>query len=99
MFVRNGQVLGSVLHSAEPNTEPAQPVDEVAPPEPESTEPSTNTEPETPPRAGAGSGRDAWAQFLRDQNIPFADGDKDAGEDWDGRDDLIDLWDNREVNE
>lgn len=40
MFVRKGEVLGSVLHSVEPKAEPAQPdlVEEVAPPETEATD-------------------------------------------------------------
>lgn len=36
--------------------------------------------------------RDKWATFLTGQGIAFRDGDPE-GDDWDGRDDLIRLWD------
>lgn len=92
MFVRNGQALGSVQHT-EPSARPKikarepEPATEVVT-NPEAEEPQEAQGVETPPRAGAGSGAEHWQEFLTDNGIEFP---ADAG-----RNDLIDIWDNRE---
>lgn len=99
MFVRNGQVLGSVLVGAEPKAKrpkstAEEPVQEVAPtpvvePTLEPSEPKPIVE--EPPRGGSNGTREAWATFLTEQGIDYPEDPEEAG-----RNDLIAIWDNRE---
>lgn len=94
MFVRNGQALGSVLHT-ESGAEPPEPTES---PEPESpvamAEPAKVAQVEAPARGGPNGTREAWAAFLDSQGIEYPEDPEEAG-----RNDLIDLWDNREGGE
>lgn len=97
MFVRNGEVLGSVLQSALPGTKPEPPkaqapvpAEEPAKVEVESDYPTAD-EVETPPRNGS---REVWAEFLDQQGIEYLGDPEEAG-----RNDLIAIWDNRKGGE
>ena len=97
MFVRNGEVLGSALHGAEPNTQPTPDVSPEVVAEPDNHVPSPELEwvaqadpPDIPARNGS---RSAWAEFLDLNGIEY-----DPDPEVDGRNDLIAKWDSFNEN-
>lgn len=89
MFVRNGEALGSVRTG--PKVDPKPQNDEpAAAVEDEGQAPADS---DVPPRAGAGSGRKEWAEFLDSKGIEY-----DPDPEVDGRNDLIAKWEAYEDN-
>jgi len=92
MFVRNGEVLGSVHTGPKADPRPQNTIEITVGGEQEGG-PVTVADSDVPPRAGAGSGRKEWAEFLDSKGIEY-----DPDPEVDGRNDLIAKWDAYEDN-
>lgn len=106
MFIRNGEAVGSVLNSTEPEDEPeaeeaeAELGDQRTDLEREADEQAAlareqlarqGEQLEVPARGGSHGTREAWAAFLDSKGIDYPADPEVAG-----RNDLIAIWDNLE---